>query len=119
MLKQGDRVSVAGGYDMEPRWLEGHPDGYIGTVEGFLQDTNGHDAAVIQLEQEVTMAGASSGKSLRGRYLLLTFAWAEMNWSEPGPRLHVHLLEDVPAKYLSEAEFHQRWVESHASWDFA
>ena len=111
-------MRVYDGYEAEPKWLAGHPDGYVGVVQGFVEDTNGQPAAVVALDQEITLESASTGEALRGRYLLLTFAWTGMNWSRPGPRLHVHLFQEPPTRYPSRAEFRRSWVESHASWNF-
>jgi hypothetical protein len=83
-LQQGDRVRVTGGYDMEPQWLAHRPDGHVGTVQGFIEDSNGEPAAVIALDGEIALT-STAGEPLRGRFLLLTFAWTEMNWSTPGP----------------------------------
>jgi hypothetical protein len=120
-LRKGDRIRVGGGYDSDPKWLAEAPDGgsYTATVERFIDGPNGHPAAVVVLDRNVNLVGANSGEPISGRYLLLTFAWRGMSWRKPGPRLHVHLFDQPPSEYPSEPEFLQRWVESHADWEFA
>jgi hypothetical protein len=118
-LQTDDRVRVYGGYDPEPDWLAQSPEGYVGTVTAFVDGWGDAPSAVVELDKELSVS-TSWGVTARGRFLVLTFAWMEMDWSTPGPRLHVCLLEAQPNDGpVSEAEFKRTLVESHASWNFA
>jgi hypothetical protein len=118
-LQPGDRIRVYGGYESEPDWLAQSPEGYVGTVRDFVEGWGDAPSALVELDHEISVS-TNWGVAAQGRFLVLIFAWAEMDWSKPGPRLHVCLLGAPPDDgQASQAEFKRTCVESHASWNFA
>src|SRR5690606_23341936 len=84
----GDRVRLSGGYDMEPRWLNGCHS-YFGECIGFIPGANGQLAAVIRLDSSISF------DSMTGSYVVLQLRYVGARWSKhetvdrPGFRRHL------------------------------
>jgi hypothetical protein len=106
-LRLGSRVRLAGGYDMEPRWLDGR-DAYFGECIGFIPGENDRSAAVIHLDEPLTF------DSVTGSYVVLRlrFAGARRTKHET---VHVELFTE-PLSTLQEPAARGLWVESHANY---
>jgi len=107
-LTVGDRIRIGGGYDMEPRWLNGKKH-YTGTVKAFIPGQNDLPAAVIELDE------AAVSENIAGRYLVLELRYAGSEWSE-SETVHVELCDFEPDTRAWRDRRQGRWVESHASY---
>ena len=106
-LRIGDRVRLSGGYDMEPRWLNGR-DSLFGKCISFVPSEDSRSAAVIQLDEPITF------DSVTGSYAVLRLRYVGARWSK---REIVHLeLFAAPPASLQEAASRGLWIESHASY---
>ncbi len=110
-LVVGQRVRVYGGYDAEPAWLAGSPDGYLGTVVAFIPGWDVLPSAVVEADQDIRIGSDS------GRFLVLTQAWEGVPWGQSSPRVHVELCSSMPEPQSPDEREHGAWVESHASFD--
>ncbi|MBF6024005.1 hypothetical protein [Lysobacter niastensis] len=106
-LRVGDRVRLEGGYDMEPRWLNGQS-AYFGLCVDFIPGDAGRPAAVVQLEKAITFDGA------QGNFLVLRLRYVGARWAK---REVVHLeLFSSPPNSLQDPSTRGLWIESHASY---
>lgn len=108
MLAVGDRVRLSGGYDSE-EWLGGRVE-VVGVVERFIPGQNQQPAAVVRLDEELSVGDA------KGQVVVLELAWAGTNWATPGPRLHVELCDFDPEPRRWQEREQGAWVESHATY---
>jgi hypothetical protein len=118
-LRVGDRVTVGGGYDMNPAWLVGSPTGYPGEVVEFIPGQNEQPAAVIVLDDELVLsegAGAVEGQEVSGRFLVLELGHVGTDWATPTPRIHVELCKQRPEPKRWQERTQGAWVESHATY---
>ena len=102
-----DRVRLSGGYDTEPNWLQGKGH-YLGTVLDFIPGQNNGSAAVIELDDAITIAGVS------GRILVLELRYVGTQWGKSNT-VHVELCDFVPEPKPWQYRRQGKWVESHAS----
>lgn len=107
----GQRIRVFGGYDMEPEWLAGRPNGHRGRVVGFIPGQNDKPALVVQLDEEIHVGGA------RGSVLVLEQGWVGVDWGQTSPRLHVELCDFVPEDRPFDERRRGAWAESHATYE--
>lgn len=110
-LEVGQRIRVFGGYDMEPSWLEGCPEGYTGTVAEFIPGQNELPAAVVELDEPVRVSKAE------GSYLVLEQGWVGVPWGQTSPRIHVELCDFRPEPKRWQDRKQGEWVESHATFE--
>jgi hypothetical protein len=118
VLQVGDRVRVSGGYDMDPKWLAANREGYEGTVVAFIPGQNEQSAAVVHLDEELTLpegAGAAH-ESVHGSHLVLELGHVGTDWSTPTPRVHVELCDGPPEPRAWSDRPQGAWVESHATY---
>jgi len=106
-LRVGDRVRLGGGYDMEPKWLNGKS-AYFGQCVGFIPGQNGQSAAVVQLETAITFDGVT------GSFVVLRLRYVGARWAK-GEVVHVELFSSLPTS-LQDPSTRGLWVESHASY---
>lgn len=125
----GQRVVVAGGYDMDPAWLAGGG-GYIGTIVDIAGNR-----AVVELDDEIelharsepwkdfgdgTLSAPAQRPVVRGRWLALMLGYVGHRWEDPIQRVHVGLCARRPdlAAALQGGQVGAgigAWVESHAT----
>ena len=108
MLDTGDRIQIAGGYDMEPKWLNGRQH-YSGTVKKYIPGQNETPAAVIELDEYATF------EEVTGKYLVLELRYVGAKWREKGT-VHVELCGFEPEAKTWKDRNRGKWVESHASY---
>ena len=106
-LRPGDRVRLSGGYDMEPRWLNGCHS-YFGECIGFIPGANGQLAAVIRLDRSISF------DSMTGSYVVLQLRYVGARWSKH-ETVHVELFTEPPTT-LQDSATHGLWIESHANY---
>jgi hypothetical protein len=117
MLRQGDRVRVFDGYDMQPAWLASDDNGYIGSVVAFVPGQNKEPAAVVELDDPLVLplgAGDAQGP-IAGRVLVLELGHKGSSWATVAPRVHVELCEERPEPRPWQERTRGHWVESHAT----
>lgn len=122
LLAVGDRVTVYGGYDMDPEWLADSASGYAGIVVEFIPGQNDRLAAVVELDAKLVLpdgAGAVKGMEVRGSFLVLELGHVGTTWATPTPRIHVELCADAPPPVRWQDRPQGAWVESHASYRIA
>lgn len=107
-LAVGDRVQVAGGYDMEPQWLGGRQY-YSGTVKAFIPGQNDTRAVVVALDE------AAVFENCLGKYLVLELRYTGDPWAETGA-VHVELCDFEPEAEAWQYRQQGKWVESHATY---
>lgn len=118
-LAVGDRITVCGGYDMNPEWLAVSSTGYQGRVQAFIPGQNDRLAAVVELDCELVLengAGPVRGQLVRGRFLVLELGHVGSTWSTLAPRIHVELCDDAPPDVRWQDRVRGAWVESHATY---
>jgi|SRR5688572_14279853 len=108
-LSTADCIRVSGGYDYEPRWLNGKP-GLLGTVERFIPGQNAEPAVVVRLDGPITVEGYS------GDILVLELRNAGAKWDAKGT-VHVELCSFPPESKPWSQRKRGKWVESHASYE--
>ena len=117
-LKIGDRIRACGGYDMEPAWLQGKVEGYVGTVIGFLPEPGSQPASVVLLDKELVIpVGAGAAReTVAGKLLVLTLGHSNTDWAVEEPRIHVELCNFEPTIETREAQRHGAWVDSPSTY---
>jgi hypothetical protein len=106
-LSRGDRVRLGGGYDMEPRWLQGNK-GYLGPVLDFIPGQNEKSAAVVQLDHAITVDGVT------GQIVVLKLRHGGARWDNRNT-VHVELCDFYPEVQQWQDRRRGKWIESHAS----
>ena len=109
-LRAGHRVEIWGGYDMEPKWLEGQKV-RSGECLGFVPGENGKEAAVIRMDEPVTF------ENVQGCYLALRLRYVGAAWGR-SETVHLELFAEEPTSLASEAA-RGTWIESHATYRVA
>jgi len=107
-LNIGDRIEVGGGYDMEPRWLNGKQH-YFGTVRKFIPGQNETPAAVIELDENISF------EEITGKTLILELRYVGAKWKDK-ETVHVELCDFEPEEKSWQDRKRGKWVESHASY---
>ena len=107
-LKVGDKVRLSGGYDMEPKWLEGK-NYYAGTVMEFIPGQNQTPAAVVKLDHSFTADDTT------GDIVVLELRYEGATWNEKGT-VHVELCNFEPEAVSWKSRKQGKWVESHAAY---
>jgi hypothetical protein len=102
-------VAVFGGYDYEPRWLNGGP-GYHGIVERFIPGQNSDPAVVVRLDAPITVDGVT------GSVVVLELRYVGQQWSDKGT-VHVELCDFDPPEVRWQDRRRGKWVESHATYE--
>jgi hypothetical protein len=105
----GDRVRLFGGYDQDPEWLGGRPE-VFGIVERFIPGQNKEPAAVVRLDEELTVGEA------KGSLVVLELGLVEADWTTSEPRIHVELCNFEPESHRWKERRQGAWVESHATY---
>ncbi len=106
-LREGDRVFVTGGYDVEPAWLGGGG-GFSGTLERFIPGQNELPAAVVRTSEGLSAEGAT------GNVLVLELRYEGASWVA-GATVHVELCDFEPEAAAWASRRQGTWVESHAT----
>ena len=106
-LRIGDRVRLAGGYDMEPKWLSGR-NACFGDCVGFIPGENNQLAAIVCLDEPVTFDGVT------GSYLVLRLRYVGARWANH-ETVHLELFTAPPTS-LQAPSARGLWIESHASY---
>lgn len=107
-LKEKDRIWLCGGYDMEPKWLSGN-EGYFGEVIIFIPGQNKEPAAVIKLEEAITV------DNLTGDIVILELRYVGAKWKSEGI-VHIELCDSMPEAKPWQDREQGKWIESHASY---
>lgn len=115
MIHLGDKISLKGGYDGDPEWLKGVPQGFLGTAKKFLAQNTGEPLLVLELENEASIMGVT------GNYLILSLRYVEAKWEDKGI-CHVVIAANIPddpefGQKLPKEEDGYKWVESNASFE--
>ena len=108
MLAVGDRVQLSGGYDFEPRWLGGSA-GYFGVVSSFIPGQNDNQAAVVRLDNAITVQG------ITGEIVVLELRYVGAKWQDT-ETVHVELCDFTPEAKSWQRRRQGKWVESHATY---
>lgn len=106
-LTAGDRVRLSGGYDMEPRWLQGKSS-YTGTVCSFIPGQNSAPAAVVELEHMIQVGDAV------GQTVVLDLRYSNAEWTEENV-VQVELCDFIPEAKPWQSRRQGKWVESNAT----
>lgn len=103
----GDRVRLSGGYDMEPKWLQGR-DHYLGTVSRFIPGQNETPALVVELDSRVSVGG------ITGNVMVLELRYVGAQWAGTN-YVHLELCDFEPEAKPWRDRRQGKWVESHAT----
>jgi hypothetical protein len=107
-LSLGDCVRLFGGYEPEPRWLQGNKS-YLGTISAFIPGQNQEPATVVQLEKPISFDDAT------GTILVLELRYVGKKWEESGT-VHIELCDFVPEAKSWQQRRQGKWIESHANY---
>jgi len=108
-LRSGDRVNISGGYDMDPRWLNGKTS-RAGTLIKFIPGQNKQPAAVIALDETLTFDRSS------GKFLVLELRYVGARWLR-SETVHLELCFDMPPEKAWNDRVRGKWIESHATYE--
>jgi hypothetical protein len=107
-LHVGDRLRLYGGYDMEPRWLNGK-EALTGKCVAFIKGQNKQPAAVIELDESILF------DNITGKIVVLELRYVDARWIQ-NEVVHVELCSFVPEDKEWKNRPQGLWVESHASY---
>ena len=105
-LSIGDRISLSGGYDYEPRWLSGKSC-HQGVISAIIPGQNETPAVVVRLEAPITVDGVT------GEFVVLELRYVGAKWKETGT-VHLELCDFVPEPKAWQHRRQGKWIESHA-----
>jgi hypothetical protein len=108
-LEAGDRLKLSGGYDMEPRWMNGTAC-YFGTVTAFIPGQNQESAALVTLDLPIEVEGTT------GSTVVLELRYVGQVWADTGT-VHVELCDFQPERRRWQDRRQGKWVESHATYE--
>ena len=108
ILSKQDKIWLYGGYDMAPKWLQGKR-GYFGKVISFIPGQNDSDAAVVELEESITI------DDLSGKILVLELRYVGAKWKSQ-ETVHIELCDFIPEAKRWQERRKGKWIESHASY---
>ncbi len=108
VLLVDDRIELSGGYDFKPTWL-GERSSLVGKVASFIPGQNDLPAAVIALDEPLTVDGVS------GHIVVLEQRYKSSAWTLTGD-VHVELCDFLPEPKRWQDRRQGRWVESHAQY---
>lgn len=106
-LRVGDRVRLAGGYDVEPQWLGGRS-ACFGECVTFMRWKETRLAAVVRLDEPLTF------DSVSGAYVVLRLRHVGARWANQ-ETVHLELFAhapDTPPALTTRSV----WIESHANY---
>lgn len=106
-LAVGDRIALSGGYEYQPRWMQGMAS-HIGSVIEFIPGQNADPAAVVRLESPMTIDGHT------GTALILELRYEGASWGE-SETVHVELCEEILGTG-GKLQRPGKWIESHATY---
>ena len=107
-LREGHRVRLFGGYDMEPKWLGGK-DAYLGRCSRFIKGQSRQLAAVVELDEEVTFDRTSE------KTVVLELRYVGARWGKR-ETVHIKLCDFVPEDKAWKERKRGEWIESHTSY---
>ena len=110
-LSVGDKVRLGGGYDFEPPWLQGNPPVSTGTVIAFIPGQNDTLAAVVRLDQAITVSAVT------GDIVVLELRHRGANWSDTN-FVHVELCDFLPAPRGGNERRRGLWIEAAATCNY-
>lgn len=93
---------------MDPTWLCGR-DAYTGTCISFIKGQNERPAAVIELDEPITVDGTT------GKIVVLELRYVGARWVKR-ETVHVELCDFMPEDKSWKDRKRGKWVESHASY---
>ena len=106
-LTVNSKVRLSGGYDYQPKWLGEKP--FIsGFVLKFIPGQNSEQAAVIQLNESLTV------DEITGNICVLELRYVGATWTDDIV-CHVELCNFLPEDKTWKDRRQGIWVESHAS----
>lgn len=106
-MSAGDRVRLSGGHEAQPEWLRG--ESYRdGEVTAFIAIPNGPPAAVVRLDEPLTIRGVTSV------FLLMHLRHIGTKWTRRG-NVHLELLESAPFAAFVQPN-PANWIESEAKY---
>jgi len=108
-LREGDRIRLSGGYEMEPKWLGGK-DAYLGRCLKFISGQSKQPAAVVELDETIAI------NSLSGNVVILELRYAGARWRKR-EIVHLELCDFVPENKAWNDRKRGEWIESHASYE--
>jgi hypothetical protein len=108
-LRVEDRIWMYGGYDMEPKWL-GNEKGYFGRVICFIPGQNDTPAAVVKLENPITV------DNLTGDVVVLELRYVGAEWKNQAT-VHIELCGFMPEPKRWQERRKGMWIESHATYE--
>jgi hypothetical protein len=107
-LHVGDRLRLYGGYDMEPRWLNGK-ETLTGKCVAFIKGQNKQPAAVVELDEPISF------DDITGKTVVLELRYVGASWTK-SEVVHVELCDFIPEDKAWKDRAQGVWVESHASY---
>ena len=112
----GAHISVGGGYDIDPEWLDGHSE-VAGTVLKWIPGQNATPACVNRLDEAPTATGDIHGTrtTVTGSYLVLELRYRAQQWESTGT-VNVELCESEPEDAAWQNRPSGACVESHATY---
>ena len=108
ILSVGDRIRLSGGYDFEPKWLQGKSE-LFGMAVKFIPGQNENPAAVIELDEPISVDG------IEGRTVVLELRFLGATWGTT-ETVHIELCDFVPEDKAWQQRRQGKWVESHATY---
>jgi len=103
----GQEVSLSGGYDMLPKWLQGQERRKAHIVKG-IPGQNKEVALVIQFNESFEIDGYTAN------YAVLELRYEEAKWMT-GETCHVEICDFMPEDKTWKDRKQGKWVESHAT----
>jgi hypothetical protein len=105
-LQVGDRIRLSGGYDVEPKFLQGKAE-LLGTLSKFIPGQNENTAAVVELDSSISVDGVT------GNTLVLELRYKGASWRRTNT-VHIELCDFDPETKAWQHRKQGRWIESHA-----
>lgn len=107
-LREGDRIRLYGGYNVEPKWLGGKK-ACFGRCLGFIAGQGKQPAALVELDEALTFDSTS------GKYVVLELRYTGSRWGKR-ENVHIELCNFVPEDRAWKDRKRGEWIESHASY---
>lgn len=103
----GNRITLTGGYDMDPLWLQGRRH-HLATVLRFMPGRNETPALVARLDTPLTVEGYT------GDIVILELRYQDALWHHNAVA-HIELCNFMPEDLPWQQRGKGRWIESHAT----
>ncbi len=109
-MKEGQRVKLSGGYDMDPKYLSGK-DYLTGYFIKFIPGQNGKKAAVIKLDEPILI------ENYIGEICVLELRYVGSQWGKENI-CHIELCNFIPDDIKWNDRKQGKWIESNCSVEF-